>query len=295
MENAMEKIQEKIICNLCESDNVTFFCDKKGYHLYKCNNCKLLMISPVPQSIDVYDVSYFSGAEKGFGYVDYDADKEPMTGTFNHYIDLINNLGVSEGKLLDIGAATGFFMSLAKNRGFEVVGVELSDFAARKGREKGLNIVTGDLLNTQFMSGSFDVVTMFDVLEHVPEPKKLIAEVKRILKPHGLVIINTPDAESLWARILGKKWQLIMPPEHINYFSPKNLSKYLSDHGFEVKVNTKIGKRFTLQYILKMLYKWQGFRIFLVKSNRILSSISVPINLRDNFFMIAKKNEKNLS
>jgi 2-polyprenyl-3-methyl-5-hydroxy-6-metoxy-1,4-benzoquinol methylase len=212
-----------------------------------------------------------------------------MISAFNHYIDLIKNLGVSGGKLLDIGAATGFFMSIAKKRSFRVVGVELSDFAARKGRENGLDIVTGDLLNTNFEGESFDVITMFDVLEHVPDPKKLIQEVSRVLRPGGLIIINTPDAESLWARVLGKRWQLIMPPEHINYFSPKNLSKYLEDVGYEVKIDTKIGKKFTLQYILKMLYKWQGFRIFLVRSNKLLSSISIPINLRDNFFMIAKK------
>lgn len=285
----MEKSKEKIVCNLCGNTDSKFFCSKNGYSLYKCSNCKLIFVYPTPESIDVYDDSYFSGAEKGFGYVDYDADKEPMISAFNHYIDLINNLGISSGKLLDIGAATGFFMSIAKKRGFNVVGVELSDFAARKGRENGLDIVTGDLLNTNFEGESFDVVTMFDVLEHVPDPKKLISEVSRILKPNGLIIVNTPDAESMWAKVLGKRWQLIMPPEHINYFSPKNLSKYLEDNGYDVKINTKIGKKFTLQYILKMLYKWQGLRIFLVKSNKFLSSISVPINLRDNFFMIAKK------
>ncbi len=285
----MEKFEEKIICSLCGSADADFFCEKKGFNLYKCKNCKLLFVFPVPKLIDVYDDNYFSGAERGFGYVDYDADKEPMISAFNYYIDLINNLGVSGGKLLDIGAATGFFMSIAKKRGFSVVGVELSDFAAKKGRENGLDIVTGDLLNTNFEGESFDVITMFDVLEHVPDPKKLIQEVSRIVRPGGLIIINTPDAESLWAKVLGKRWQLIMPPEHINYFSPQNLSMYLEDVGYEVKIDTKIGKKFTLQYILKMLYKWQGFRIFLVRSNKLLSSISVPINLRDNFFMIAKK------
>lgn len=290
----MEKSEEKIICSLCGSFENDFFCEKKGYKLYKCSKCRLLFVFPVPKLIDVYDDNYFSGAERGFGYVDYDADKEPMISAFNYYIDLVNDLGLYNGKLLDIGAATGFFIAIAKKRGFDVTGIELSDFAARKGRENGLNVITGDLLDINFEPGSFDIVTMFDVLEHVPDPKKLIKEVSRILKPNGLIIINTPDAESLWAKILGKRWQLIMPPEHINYFSPQNLSNYLKNNGYEVKIDTKIGKKFTLQYILKMLYKWLGSGIFLVKSNKLLSSVSIPINLRDNFFMIAKKNDKQL-
>jgi len=217
-----------------------------------------------------------------------------MIPTFQKYLNIVSSLGLKNGKLLDIGAATGFFMNLAKKRGFQVKGVELSDFAAKIARDKDLDVVTGDLLSGNFLGESFDVITMFDVLEHVPDPKKLISEASRILKKGGLLLINTPDAQSLWARILGSKWQLIMPPEHIYYFSPKNLGKHLSNNGFSVKVSTKIGKRFTIQYIMKMLYKWQGFKIFLAKifSNGFLSRISIPINLHDNFLLVAKKSEK---
>lgn len=286
----MEK-EIKINCPICESKDVRFFSQKKGYSLYKCQNCKLLFISPVPASLDVYDDSYFSGAEKGFGYVDYDADKEPMIPVFNKYLDLVNSLGVKTGTLLDIGAATGFFIDLAKKRGFTVKGVELSDYAAKKGREKGLDVFTGDLHSAHYRDGQFDVITMFDVIEHVPDPVGFISEASRILKKDGLLLINTPDAESLWAKVLGPRWQLIMPPEHIHYFSPRNLGDYLSKNGYRVELSTKIGKWFTLQYVLKMLYKWQGYRIFLIGPflNKFLSKISLPINLHDNFFMIIRK------
>lgn len=287
----MENATTQIICPLCDSRSVSYFREKNGFKLYKCNSCKLLFLYPLPKSIEVYDKSYFSGADKGFGYVDYDVDKEPMVSTFEKYLDIVSSLGVNKGKLLDIGAATGFFMNLAKGRGFDVTGVELSDFAAEIGRKKGLNLITGDLLVQSFPEKHFDVITMFDVLEHVPKPKELIKEVSRILKDEGLVVINTPDAESLWAKALGPRWQLIMPPEHINYFSPKNLGNYLSKNGFTVKISSKIGKSFTLQYILKMLYKWQGSSIFLTGPtlNKFLSKISLPINLHDNFFMVVKK------
>lgn len=287
----MENQINKINCNLCGNEDVSFFAKKRGYDLFKCNNCKLLFVHPIPVWIGVYDDSYFSGAGKGFGYVDYDVDKEPMIPTFNKYLDILEDFGVREGKLLDIGAATGFFMNIAKKRGFEVTGVELSNFAAEKGRNAGLNVISGDLLSQKFPSDSFDVITMFDVIEHVPNPKEIMTEVYRILKKGGYVLVNTPDSESLWARVLGEHWQLIVPPEHINYFSPKNFGNYLEQNGFKVLVNSKIGKKFTLQYVIKTLYKWTSLRIFLTKANSsgLLSRIYVPINLRDNFFMIFNK------
>lgn len=289
----MENTTNKITCSLCGRDGASFYTSKNSFDLYKCLNCGLIFISPIPESIGVYDDSYFSGAEKGFGYVDYDADKEPMIPTFNKYLDILDGMGVKGGSLLDIGAATGFFMNIAKKRGFVVTGVEFSDFAAEKGRKLGLNLITGDLISQKFSDECFDVITMFDVIEHVPNPKEIISEVKRILKKGGVVIINTPDAESVWAKVLGRHWQLIMPPEHINYFSPRNLGNYMMENGFKVILSTKIGKKFTLQYVIKMLYKWSGLRIFLTKANStgFLSKTYIPINLRDNFFMIVKKHE----
>ncbi|KND49432.1 MAG: Alternative oxidase/tellurite resistance protein TehB [Parcubacteria bacterium C7867-003] len=289
----MEDKTNQIICSLCQSVDATFFTEKKGFKIYKCSKCKLLFIFPLPASIDVYDKAYFSGADNGFGYVDYDVDKEAMVPTFNKYFDIFKKFGKKDGKLLDIGSATGFFMELARFKGFQVSGIEISDFAAEKGRKKGLSITTGDIFTPNFASENFDVITMFDVIEHVPNPKETISEARRILKKGGILVINTPDAESFWAKILGANWQLIMPPEHINYFSPKNLGDYLSKNGFNVLLSTKIGKSFTIQYILKMLYKWQGSKIFLTNlfSRGFLSKIHIPINLRDNFFMIVQKKD----
>ena len=282
-----------MICPLCDSSSVKYFGRKNEFELYKCNSCKLLFLYPLPELIDVYNKSYFSGAESGFGYVDYDKDKEPMTPTFEKYLDIVSSLGIKGGKLLDVGSATGFFMNIAKNRGFQVYGVELSDFAAKMGRKKGLNIITGDLEGAHFPDGYFDVVTMYDVLEHIFLPKIILSEVRRILRPGGLLVINTPDAESFVAKMFGSKWHLIIPPEHINYFSADNLSVYLSQHGFRVKISTKIGKRFTFQYIFNMLYRWQDLKIWNFLSNLFskgfLSSLYIPINLRDNFFLVLEK------
>ncbi len=224
-----------------------------------------------------------------------------MIPTFQKYLDRIVRLGKKSAdgakkKLLDVGAATGFFMNLARGRGFDVTGVELCDFAAAKGRERGLPIITGTLESARLPENYFDVVTMCDVLEHVTDPKNFLLEARRILAPEGLLVINTPDAESLVARILGKRWHLIVPPEHLHYLSPKNVGEFLCKNGFEIIENTTIGKRFTLQYIFKTLYKWQKLSLWnsLSKlfSKGFLSRLYIPLNTYDNFFMIAKKNAK---
>ncbi len=299
---------EKTNCPWCDSEDVYFFTHKNKCDLYSCRSCGLLFVFPVSDSSAVYSAEYFSGAQNGFGYVDYDTDKEPMIPTFEKYLDLISsNLSFPPSRqleqknakkytFLDVGAATGFFMKLAEKRGFETVGVELSDFAAQKGRREGLQIVTGDLESAHFSDKHFDVVTLCDVLEHVPYPHEFILENARVLKDGGLLVVNTPDVESRVARILGPRWHLIVPPEHLHYFSPRNLGTYLEKNGFEIIISTKIGKRFTLEYIFKTLFKWQKLsfwnKLAGVFSKGSLSHLYVPINLYDNFFMIARKKYK---
>lgn len=290
----MENKTNKIICQNCGGDSVIWG-KKNDYKLYSCQNCSLVFVSPLPDPTAVYNEDYFSGATGGFGYVDYDADKEPMVPTFNKYIDLFAKYGKPSGSLFDIGAATGFFLKIAKKRGYSVSGVEMSDHAAKMARNDGINVSSGDMMSMTIESASFDIVTMLDVLEHMTEPFRELMETKRILKPHGLLVVNAPNGQSVLARILKTKWHLVLPPEHLFYFSPKNLSMYMEQNGFKTLYSGSIGKKFTFQYIFKMLYKWQKLPVwnFLSKvfSKGFLSHIYIPINLYDNFFMIFEKDE----
>lgn len=291
----MEDKTIKIECPNCKG-TATFWGNKKSYKLFLCKDCKLIFVDPLPDPASIYNEDYFSGATNGFGYVNYDEDKEPMVPVFNKYLDLFNKYGKGNGRLFDIGAATGFFIKLAKNRGYEVKGVEMSGHAASEARRAGLEVLTGDLLHNHQPSDYFDVVTMLDVLEHFTDPFAELVEVKRILKPKGLMVVNTPNGQSVLAKILKTKWHLIFPPEHLFYFSPKNLEMFLVKNGFKVLYSGTIGKHFTLQYIFKMLYKWQKMEFWNVLSKFFskgpLSKIYIPINLHDNFFLIAEKNEK---
>jgi len=268
---------------------------KKGsYSFYRCGSCGLLFVWPLPSdTLNIYSESYFAGAEDGFGYVDYDQDKAPMTGTFEQYLDLLAQHHPNQGGLLDVGAATGFFLDLARRRQWRTFGVEPSDYAARVARQKGLDVHCGVLEDLAMPDPSLDVITMWDVIEHVPDPRRSLAKSFAMLAPGGTLAINTPDASSLLARLLGLRWHLVVPPEHLVLFSRRSLELLLKEAGFEVILVRRIGKRFTVQYVLETLARWQRLRLWhfaldLARRSGV-GDWGVSINLYDNMFILARK------
>ena len=270
MENAMENKIKNIACVGCLSKDKSFFGKKSGFSLYKCLNCGMISLYDLPKSSsEVYDAEYFSGGGGGFGYVNYDEDKEPMREGFKKYLKMIEKLLNGKGKLFDVGAATGFFMALAKDAGFTVSGVELSAFAAGKARERGLDVSTGTLNGVNEPAGSYDVLTLLDVIEHMPEPEKDIEVSAQMLRKGGLIVINTPDSGSSYAKAMGMKWHLIVPPEHIHYFNENGIRMLLERNSFETLLVTRIGKKFTLEYVFNMLFKWLKIQAFQTIATKI--------------------------
>lgn len=282
-------------CIACGEAEHAYFCSKKGHHLYRCGVCKMLSLHPVPQTTEeIYGDDYFTGAEAGHGYVNYDEDKEPMREVFKDYMERIEKYTRGKGLLLDVGAATGFFMSIAEGVGWKTQGVEISRYATMLAQKKNLDVIHGTMANIDVSEPLFDVVTMWDVLEHMKDPITDLQRARSVLKQDGLLVLNTPDSGSLYAKLLGKRWHLIVPPEHIHYFNDESVSKVLNACGFETVCITRIGKKFTLEYIFLMLSKWLGWRIFrqsvsYLRDHKKLGQISIPINLQDNMFVVARK------
>lgn len=290
----MQSIRPAARCAACTGSELQFFTRRNNNDVYRCYSCHTLVVYPLPQGeVAIYDREYFSGAAHGHGYVDYDADKEVMRRVFLSYFSLLEQYGVARGRLLDVGAATGFFVAIAQAKGYAASGIEISDFAAAAGRKKGLAIHTGTLASVPFPKSSFEVVTLFDVIEHVQNPEADMKRVAELLVPQGLVVINTPDASSLYARLMGPRWHLIVPPEHLYCFSRAGMLALLDRVGFDVLQMTSIGKRFTIEYILHTIGRWLHVRP-LVRFAKWLGWYAIgraglPINLRDNMFVIARK------
>lgn len=293
METNFKEIDFK--CVSCDSHRGVFYINKDRYDIYRCSVCGMLSVFPIPTNVaKVYQKDYFSGGQNGFGYVNYDTDKEAMRGVFTDYLNITDKLGgKGNKKLLDIGAATGFFVRMANDFGFLSSGLEISNYAANLGRQNGLDIKTGTLENVTFKNEAFDVVTMWDVIEHMPNPKANLELTKKYLKKGGVLAINTPDSGSLYAKILGKRWHLFVPPEHIHYFNKKSLEIILEKTGFEIMSFMKIGKKFTIEYVFQILSKWLNISVFKRISQFLgkgaIGKIAIPINLRDNVVVFAKK------
>jgi SAM-dependent methyltransferase len=286
-------LQDAATCLVCGSEGQKRG-RKDGFDLYRCPDCSLLFVFPLPAApLEIYSQDYFEGSRQGHGYADYDRDKEATIPAFRKYLDLIESASGRKGNLLDIGAATGFFLNLARQRGWETTGIEPSHHAAAIGRAKGLDVQTGTVETLASPDKAFDVVTMWDVIEHVSDPAQVLAKVHSLLKPGGVVATNTPDSGSWWARCLGMNWYHIGPPEHLNLFSIRSLHRLFNDCGFDCVLTTKIGKTFTLRYIFQILANRQKWRLWNFMSeqltNSALGQLGIPINFRDSVFLIGRR------
>jgi 2-polyprenyl-3-methyl-5-hydroxy-6-metoxy-1,4-benzoquinol methylase len=151
-----------------------------------------------------------------------------------------------QGKLLDVGCALGAFLCLARERGWEVYGVDVSHYAASYGRETfGLDILVGQLEDAQFPDKFFDVITLWDVLEHFPDPSHQLKEIFRVLKDDGIVFLNAPNEEGLLRLLAGLIFRLsggkvvypvrkLYHPFHLYYFTQETLGALLQRNGFNL-------------------------------------------------------------
>lgn len=271
-----------IYCPICENrkDN-KFWIKKNGYNIYACGNCDTKFIHPQPNTnelIKIYDKDYFNRGQK---YKVGESNSKNNSYNHQHHtlqkrINTIMKI-IPNGRILDIGCATGEFLRLARENGYEVCGVEISEFSANYARKYyNLNIVNSNLLSANLTSSYYDVVTMWDVIEHLPDPRQTICEINRILKPGGLVMFSTGDISSFYAKMLNRFWHLLTPPQHLFFFSKKSIKKLLSNNGFELEKIYYSGKYTSIEFIL-------------FKANETYGKIIKPLAYIASVFKLKKK------
>lgn len=284
-------------CFLCGANDNKFYLEKKSFNYFRCGNCGLIFLEKVPENLSAYySKGYFTGDLDLDGYMDYESEKELTIGTFKKYLDLIAKANKNTGSLFEVGCATGCFLDLAKSSGWSVAGMDISSYAIDECKRKGLDASCSTLEDFHSPEGvQYDAVAMFDVLEHLVDPAAGLGKIKGLLKTGGLVAFATPDSGSLWARAWRNKWHAFVPPQHINLFSVKNVKLLLQKCGFEPVFVGHYGKTFALPYIFRLLHTWTKmkpwrFMANFSANNKLLKNISIPINLGDTMFVIAKKN-----
>lgn len=285
-------------CYLCNSP-VDIFLVKNGYTIVRCTRCELgrtLMDKNYSVFVkDHYNKGYFTGDPTRSAYVDYKNDKKYIIKNLNHFLQKVK-LYKSSGRLLDVGCALGFSVELANCEGFDAYGFDASSYAVQEAQE--LNgkdrIQLGTIGEVKYAKKSFDIITMFDIFEHLADPKKDLQRIFSWLKDDGILIIATGNTHSIMARLLKRRWPFYSPPQHLFFFNKKNLTTTLSKSGFRPVDWFQIGKWLSFRYVLHLarttgessIAQW----IYPMIRATAIGKLPMYLPLRDNMVVIARKN-----
>ena len=232
-----------------------------------------------------YTADYFCGGRSD-GYSDYRGAEPVLRREFAHSADFIRRFS-NGSRLLDLGCAYGFFLKEAAKRHFEILGIELAEDAAELCRQAGLNVLSGiaDEANMTRI-GEVDVITMFDVIEHLPQPRESLALCVRYLKPGGVIVITTGDFASLAARWAGSKWRLMTPPQHLWFFTRESLRRMAATLGLTMEHFEHPAKIVPLSLIMFQLRRMIGLRGPL---GAVANQVGIPVNLFDVMRVVLRK------
>lgn len=202
----------------------------------RCPQCGLLFLSPRPTQLKIVD--YYPPNYAAYRPAIDDERWAMMRWKRRrnlHGVVAIVNRHLAPGRLLDVGCATGNYLAEMRRGGWQVQGVELQAEAAAYAQQRfGLDVFCGDLLDGRFPANHFNVVTLWDVLEHTFDPVAILSEIGRILQPGGLVIFSIPDPTSIWAQRFGPAWIGYDTPRHLYLFYGQSLYLLLARAGFRL-------------------------------------------------------------
>jgi SAM-dependent methyltransferase len=219
--------KELTSCNSCGSASANPLCSKFGLTIVRCAGCGLVFVNPRlshEETARRYSTEYF--------WTEYLPVVAPAADVQGAVLDLLRPAD-APGRLLEVGIGAGFLLRAAVRRGWQAHGLEYSMDAARYARTRfNLPVVRGNAMGLPFASSSFDAGLMFDVIEHLHDPRRALSEVRRCLKPHGELIVTTPNFNALSRAALGMQWAVLSPAEHLYYFTERTLRDLLTRAGF---------------------------------------------------------------
>jgi len=284
------------ICMICGS-SASPYLNKDGYRYMRCSVCGLFFMDPLPTPDQLslfYGKDYFEAPAEDprayqCGYDNYDESssfKEPF------YEFLFKTIGrLDAHHVLDVGAAYGGFVAFLNERGMHASGIEISEFAAKRAQQDGINVAHASLelfADNPRLHGSFDMICMMDVFEHFYDHAKALSGACALLRSGGTLLIVTPSSHSITARILGKKWYHFLPPQHTHLFNEHNIADLLARYGFRVAESSYVSKQFSLKYFLHIFEGWTHIKLPKY-FGRTFGDLVFTFPLRDNMMIIAKK------
>lgn len=275
----------------------------KKYRYYHCDRCQLIQISPFPNIKNLYHEDPYSRYISQNPQARF-ANRLPFgNALINRYLELTKNR-VKEvyklrktGRLLDVGCAKGSFLRTFGGK-WKLYGLEINTKTAQIAKKNVPNatIYTKKIESAKLPKGYFDVITLWHVFEHLKNPHLILKKIHSSLKVGGHIIIEIPNSESLYRKIFGKHWQLLMVPEHLYFYSKKTLSEVLVKNGFKV-TKVKHFAIFTPSAISSLANFLRSYGInseLAILCGIFLSPLILLVNIlsfskRENLMIIAKK------
>ena len=292
--------EEISTCQVCGSSERTLKFEDAPYKDFTCSNCSFVYVSPrlTGQALlDVYNETYWkSDNPKERGYADYAKESALYLKTYRKRMKLVSKWLPKAGRILDVGCAAGYFLQVAQQHGHDVHGVELSEAIAKQaidslGPERVFNGFLDDAVAARnWQDQSFDLVTIWDVIEHVPEPQSLLASIKKLIKPGGKLLLETQNVDSKLANRLGKRWHHYKHDEHLYHFNPSTISKLLSDCGYNVLTcgSAYAGKYVSFGFLAERAGRLGTIPGLMAKPLGLLKACNLYVNPHDEIIVIAE-------
>jgi 2-polyprenyl-3-methyl-5-hydroxy-6-metoxy-1,4-benzoquinol methylase len=250
-----ETQDEEPLCAVCESSASEPLIVRKGHQVVKCGDCGLVYMSPRPRRRQELHALYTDDAYCRRQILH--AGHAGRTNEAQWRLAQVERHVARRGRLLDVGCSTASFLVAARDKGWDVTGLDVSSGAIDYAKSVlGLSAVVGTLEESRLPAASFDVITVFECIEHMPDPAGALEAASRLLRPDGVLVITTPNIDGLvprvtyhlLARTIGA-WEHPTPPHHVYQFSRRTLAALLHKTGFcEVATRTRpMGLRFTVK------------------------------------------------
>lgn len=249
---------EHVACDLCGNDDPALWLQKDGFHYVRCLRCGLIYVTPRLRDHLLQQDKFYQVVTAGNLEATAERDQNPrrlkslIQGARSYLTYKLT------GALLDVGCGFGAFLEAATSVGWKVCGVEVASAPASiAGRRH--DVFQGCLSNAPYKPNSFDVVRLNNVIEHVLSPRTLVCDIRRVLRPGGLLAISTPNVESFTAALQGVGWRYLQGGHHIYLFGLRTIGRLLETEGFNIlSVSTpgirlidKHGSRETMPFFLK--------------------------------------------
>lgn len=289
----MQDILESKKCRICGSEDIYHRFTVTGIKIDKCRSCGFVQVRKKP-TLEELEAMYGDHYFKHNKYT----DSFPIRKEYERRLGLMEKVGIKPGaKVLDAGCAVGDFISFVGDR-YEMWGNDISEFAIQKAKENNPKLAdrfsAGLLEDQDFEPESFDAVVLWDVIEHLWDPAVVSGELLKYIKPGGYLFVSTPNIGAPIAKLSGKFWAFLTPPEHLCFFDKKTM-KYLFDESHKTKVDKWFsrGKWVNfgfLLYKLKRIFPWMvpkfAIRMF---QKGILGKFSLYIPTGDVQYVAIKK------